>query len=203
MPTPYCVGLTGSMASGKSTVAQGFADLQVPIVNADAIAKALSAPDQAAYTSIVDHFGQAVLNPDQTLNRLRMRELIFTNPSERLWLEGLLHPLIRQSIEQAVQNITAPYCVVEIPLLKDKKSYPYLNRVLLVKAQPEQQRTRLVTRDQVSEDQALLALSQQIDVETYQSLADDVIVNEGSVEQLRQQVQHWHQTYLTAARHEP
>lgn len=118
----YCVGLTGGIASGKSLAAEVFSELGIDIVNADNISRALTLKGQDAYTQIVAHFGSKILNEHNELNRKALRAIIFSDPKERTWLEQLLHPLIRQKIKEQVELSTTPYCIVEIPLLIDKKT---------------------------------------------------------------------------------
>lgn len=196
----YCIGLTGSVASGKSTVAAMFAKLGTDVISADHIARALVMRDQPALEEIVSHFGKSVLLPDGELNRRYLRELIVRNTSERLWLENLLHPLIRQHIRQEINHCTSPYCVIEIPLLTGKADYPYLNRVLLVTADPEQQVKRLEARDHCSREHAIALLKTSEAVEDQRrTIADDIIHNNGSSEDLQEKVSQLHTRYLQTA----
>lgn len=130
----YCVGLTGNIATGKSTVATIFKQLEIEVISADCIAKQLTTKGQAAYTEIAAHFGSEILAADGQLNRRSLREIIFADKNERLWLENLLHPLIRKGIEEQISLCKSAYCVIEIPLLVDKVNYPYLNKILLIAA---------------------------------------------------------------------
>lgn len=196
----FCVGLTGSIASGKSTVAEVFAQLNVPIINADKIAKELTAKGQPALQAIVTHYGQELLTTEGELNRRALREIIFTNSQERSWLEHLLHPLIRQAIKEQVASCTSIYCVVEIPLLVDKTLYPYIDRILLVTAPVETQITRIMQRDQCTKEQALTAIATQPDLKVRLQNADDLLINNVEVEQLKNQVMDLHQKYLLLAR---
>ena len=127
----FCIALTGTIASGKSTVAQMFAKYSIPVISADAIAKEITRKDAVCYHPIINYFGTSVLIPETgELDRKRLRTLIFADPKKRVWLESLMHPLIRTIIEQRVLMAESPYCVVEIPLLLDRKLYPYIQRVL-------------------------------------------------------------------------
>lgn len=190
----FCVGLTGSIASGKSTVASFFAKLGIDVIYADLIAKKMTQQEYPAFQKIVDHFGQEILTHSGELNRRKLRSIIFNNAAERQWLETLLHPLIRQQILIELNKCTSPYCIIEIPLLADKTAYPYLKRVLLVKAEPAQQITRLVIRDGCTREEALIMLANH---ETRKNtFADDIIMNFGDMEQLEQEVFALHQQYL-------
>lgn len=198
----YCVGLTGNIASGKSTVASQFANLGIDVISADLIAKKLTAIGQPAFKQIVKHFQPTVLTPTGELNRRHLRELIFNSDEDRLWLETLLHPLIREQIQHEISHCHTPYCLIEIPLLTDKSSYPYLNRVLLVLAKHEQQIARLNWRDGSSREQSLAILKTQANETTLRMLADDVLMNDGSLEALQAQIIQLNHQYLSIARAE-
>jgi dephospho-CoA kinase len=125
--------------------------------------------------------------------------LIFSQEQERLWLEQLLHPLIRQQIEKRIKTTTSPYCLIEIPLMPARCNYPYLNRVLLVQANTEQQIARFITRDKGSKEDALAILAIQAQAHKLRALADDVLMNTGSLEQLQRKVLALHEEYLKNA----
>ena len=195
----YCVGLTGNLASGKSTVASYFAKLGVDVINADDIAKKLTTSKQHAYYQIISHFGDSVLTATGELNRQYLRQLIFSNSQERLWLEGLLHPLIRKQIAQRIEQVKSPYCIIEIPLLLDRSHYPYLNQVLLIQAEAEQQIMRFMARDNSSREVALAILATQADKNKQRALADDILINTGSLAELQSTVRMLHKKYLDYA----
>lgn len=196
----FCVGLTGSIASGKSTVASYFEKLGIDIINADHIAKALVQYGEPALQEIVNYFGTTVLMPNGELNRALLREWIAHNSDQRTWLENLLHPLIREQIKASIQQCKSPYCIIEIPLLTDKTPYPYLNRILLVQADPEIQINRLMARDKNSRQQALAMLATTKAVEDKRrAIADDALMNLGSVEELHNKVATLHTLYLREA----
>ncbi len=195
----YCVGLTGDIASGKSTIAELFSELGIQVIYADKISKALTAKDQEAYTQILAHYGTEILNDDGTLNRRKLRSIIFSDAKERLWLEQLLHPLIRQKIKEQVDSCITPYCVVEIPLLINKEKYPYINRILLVNAPLETQIARVIQRDQCTQEQALAILAAQPDLNLRLKEADDVLVNNLGFNELKITVNDLHHNYLQKA----
>lgn len=192
----YCVGLTGNIASGKSTVADCFFTLGIEVISADRIAKQLTSKTQPALQDIIQHFGSRVLKSTGELDRRFLRELIFKNASERLWLENYLHPLIRNKIELLIPAAQSPYCLIEIPLLTDRSHYPYLNRVLLVQAEKKQYIERLTARDSCSQEDALAILNTQANTQTLVKLADDILLNNGPLEQLSNKVMRLHQQYL-------
>jgi dephospho-CoA kinase len=195
----YCVGLTGNIASGKSTIAELFSELGIQVIYADKISKALTAKDQEAYKQILAHYGTEILNDDGTLNRRKLRSIIFSDAKERLWLEQLLHPLIRQKIKEQVGSCITPYCIIEIPLLIDKEKYPYINRILLVNAPLETQIARVIQRDQCTQEQALAILAAQPDLNLRLKEADDVLVNNLGFNELKITVNDLHHNYLQKA----
>ncbi len=193
----YCVGLTGTIASGKSTVAALFEKLGIEVINADHIAKALVNRGEPALQQLVNYFGKAVLTVDGDLNRRLLRDLIVNDVKGRLWLEALLHPFIRKQIQHDMGLCKGPYCVIEIPLLTNRTDYPYLNRVLLVTAESEKQIARLMTRDHCSREDACAMLeTTRADEHKRQAIADDVLVNDGTVDGLQDKVAVLHTKYL-------
>lgn len=193
----YCVGLTGNIASGKSSVIQYFKELGVAVIVADEIARQVTLPGQPALLQIKEHFGDEILDEHGRLHRSALRDIIFRNSLERKWLEQLLHPLIRQAIRAQIAALSnTPYCIIEIPLLLNRTDYPYLKRVLLVTADREIQIARVMTRDHCTRLQAEAILAVQPDEQTRLLLADDVILNNGSLKQLREQVINLHACYL-------
>lgn len=193
----YCVAITGSIASGKSTVAARFKTLGVDVIKADDVAKHLTTTDKPAFNQIVKHFGRSILDKNGDLNRPRLRELIIAESCERSWLENLLHPLIRTEIINQVNQSTTPYCVIEIPLLRSKRDYPYLNRILLVSlASEEEQCLRLIKRDKHTPDEALALLKTQPTHQEYLAIADDQLINDGTLTELYEKVDVLHKFYL-------
>ena len=183
-----CIGLMGQIASGKSTVAAYFKELGVNVISADEIARELTAKNSLAFKSILEHFGESIKTANDDLDRKKLRTLIFKNKEQRLWLENLLHPLIRNEIETRTKAVTSQYCIIEIPLLNDRNDYPYLQRVLLIEADKELQLARCIKRDHCTEAEASAILSTQSDIKTQRSIASDVLVNNGSLCQLKEKV---------------
>lgn len=176
------------MASGKSTVASFFKQLGATVISADHIAKELTMPGKPAFQCIVEHFGQTILSPTGELNRRRLRQLIFEDAHERRWLEQCLHPRIRKEIEARISQVQSPYCIIEIPLLTQKADYPYLDRVLLVQADEKQRISRIIARDHHSEAEARAMLATQLEDEQQTALADDILINTGSLTDLQEKI---------------
>ncbi len=193
----YCVGLTGTIASGKSAALTYFKTLGIDTLSADDIAKQLTRKDSPALTQICLHFGNKILTEKGDLNRRQLRNHIMNHPADRLWLENLLHPLIRQHIELNISQCLEPYCVIEIPLLNDRKTFPYLNRVLLITSEPQQQIDRLMARDNCSKTEALSLLEHQKSNNNHATVADDILFNNGSIETFHNELNALHHRYLS------
>lgn len=192
----YCIGLTGNIASGKTTVARMFAQLGVSVLSADEVSRQLMQKDTPAYKEIILRFGSEVLNPLGDLNRRRLREIIFSQPEEKIWLEQLLHPMIRQQLAQQVALCTTRYCIVEIPLSIDKKNYPYINRILLVTCPQDVQIKRIIARDHCTEPQALAIIKAQPSLNQRLENADDYLLNDAGPQELQKKVKQLHIKYL-------
>ncbi len=195
----YRVGLTGGIASGKSTVADLFAMQGVPVIDTDLIAREVVAPGTPGLAAVVVAFGQDVLQPDGTLDRRRLRALAFATTARRLELEAILHPRIRSRMEELCRSSGGPYQLLVIPLLLESGLATRVDRVLVVDCSETIQRTRLMVRDGESEAGAHRLLSTQLDRATRLSRADDVVVNAGSRDELKRQVRELHAIYLQCA----
>ncbi len=191
------IGLTGGIGSGKSTVAKLFEDLGVTIIDADIITRDLTCKDQPALKEIVKHFGLDILTKDRTLDRAKLRKIIFERVEEKDWLEKLLHPLVRTEMFNQALNATSSYCIAVIPLLLETEKNPLINRILVVDAPEELQLARAKTRDQASHDEITAIIKTQLNRQSRLSHADDVIDNSGTLESLKDQVQELHQKYLS------
>jgi len=196
---PYRVALTGGIASGKSTVADLFAALGVPVIDTDVIARQVVEPGQPALAKISATFGPDVLDADGRLDRRRMRERIFADPDAKRRLEAILHPAIRAEMERQSMAAQGPYQVLVIPLLTEGGRRDHVDRVLLVDVPEELQIQRLMMRDGVSHEQAQASLNAQATRAQRLALADDVIRNTGRVDGLREQVAELHGKYLRLA----
>ena len=192
----YVIGLTGGIGSGKSTVSAFFKTLGVPVINADSIAKTLTAPHMPAYQVIFTHCGASILDRKGYIQRKKLRDIIFDSPLERVWLEEVLHPLIAKEIEKALHGIKAPYCIIEIPLLNPGNRYHFIDRVLVVDLEPTLQIDRLMKRDKTTRTQIQKIINAQITRDARLDFADDVIDNTSDPETLFIKVKTLHQRYL-------
>jgi len=191
------VGLTGGIGSGKSAVANLFAEFGAEVVDTDAIAHALTAPDGAAIPAIHQRFGAAFIAADGSLDRGRMRNHVFVRPDARQLLESILHPMIRTEADRRIEVSTAPYVVVVVPLLIESGGYlDRVNRILVVDCLPDTQVARVMKRSGLTKEEAERILAAQTTRTARLAAADDVIDNEGPIERLRPQVERLHRTYL-------
>ena len=193
----YTVGVTGGIGSGKSTVADLFAELGIVVVDADVIAREVVAPGELVLDSIGAYFGWEVITKDGHLDRALMRERVFENSASRHWLEALLHPLIRERMTEECQNARSAYCLLVVPLLVEHRLTDLCQRVLVVDASREVQIARSTHRDQNNEAQIEAIMATQASREQRLAAADDVLDNNDcSLEQLRAAVLQLHTQYL-------
>ena len=197
------IGLTGGIASGKSTVARRFVELGVPVIDADEAARTVVAPGTPGLAQVVQRFGSGVIDGNGTLDRRALRNLIFDDPTSRRDLEALLHPLIRASMERSADAVGGPYLVMAIPLLIEGGSRDRVDRVLVVDTDENIQLQRVLSRDGGSLEQARAILASQASRADRLAAADDVLLNTGSVTELRQAIDRLHERYLLLAEKRP
>ena len=197
----FIVGLTGGIGSGKSTIAQHFVALGIMCIDADLTAREIVQPGEPALDAISQHFGEAILLADGSLDRLKLREEIFAKPSAREWLNQLLHPLIRQRMLQQCQQANSPYCILMVPLLFENNLQSLVQRTLVIDVDEATQIRRTMQRDKTTEEQVKAIIATQCLRQQRLTLADDVIVNTDDVtsEQRQSRVISLHQTYLLLA----
>jgi len=191
------IGLTGGVASGKSTVATRFMELGVPVIDADEVARAVVEPGRPGFTEVLKSFGTGVLAANGELDRRVLRGLIFAEPHRRRDLEAILHPLIRAEMERRVA--VGAYVVMAIPLLVEGGSRDRVDRILVVDVDEAVQLARLMARDGDTLEQARAILAAQASRTDRLKAAHDILVNAGTVPELREAVDHLHQRYLSLA----
>ena len=193
----FVIGLTGGIASGKTTVANLFKQqFKIDIVDADIVAREVVEPGTHGLNAIIEHFGTDIVRDDQTLDRAKLREKIFSNPEEKAWVNGLLHPMIREKMLEDLEQVTSDYALLVVPLLVENKLDSLCDRVLVVDVEPQTQISRTVKRDNVSEEQAKAILASQASREQRLALADDVIKNNPDDPDLLLQITDLHEKYL-------
>ena len=185
------VGLTGGIASGKSTVAKILERLGAAVINADALSREVVEPGKEAWREIIDAFGAGILQPDQTLDRQKLRTVIFNDRDGRKKLEAIIHPRVRALAEERIrEHAVAGYSIIvyEVPLLFEGNLHEWLRPVILVACNVDTQRARLQERDQLTQTEAQKHIDAQMSLEEKRRLADYVIENDGSLANLEQQV---------------
>jgi dephospho-CoA kinase len=204
MTRPLRIGLTGGIASGKSTVTQRFAELGVPIIDADVASRKVVEPGKPGLAQVVQRFGAGVLDATGNLDRRALRDLIFKDSSLRQALDAILHPLIRAEMEREAAEAKGPYVVLAIPLLVEGGgAAKRVDRVLVVDVDEALQIQRLQARDGSSAEQARAILDSQASRGARLAAADDVLVNTGTVAELCQAVDRLHAQYLHLAQAPP
>ncbi|WP_374244146.1 dephospho-CoA kinase [Zoogloea sp.] len=198
--SPYVVGLTGGIGSGKSAAAAVFHELGAAIVDTDLIAHRLTAPGGAAMAAIEAAFGAGVVADDGALNRPAMRALAFEDSAARKRLEAILHPMIRDESERQCRAATAPYAILAVPLLIESGAYrERVARLCVVDCPEDVQVARVMARSGLDARQVRAIMAAQASRATRLAAADDVVDNAGSLEALRTQVARLHRDYLARA----
>ncbi|MGZ8189650.1 MAG: dephospho-CoA kinase [Methylococcaceae bacterium] len=195
------IGLTGGIGCGKSTVANVFAQLNVPIVDADQIARRLVEKGQPALALIQQEFGTAILNPDESLDRKRLREIVFSETEKRQKLENILHPLVYQAIQTELEQLNAPYCIICIPLLFETEMTGFVDRVLVIDCPVETQMARVRARDNMAWERIQSIIDSQVSRDFRTRHADDLIDNSETGGRLAEQVKRLHNLYLSISTH--
>jgi len=196
----FRIGLTGGIASGKSTVAGLFAALGIPIIDTDQIARDVVAPGEPLLAQLADRFGNGIIAADGTLDRPALRKVVFENPAARTDLEALLHPAIYTTMRARSAAARGAYQIIAIPLLVEKQRQNDVERVLVVDCDEAQQIRRLQARDGSTLEQAHAILQAQATRPQRLALAHDVITNDGHLANIRDQVAALHARYLEFAR---
>ncbi|MFQ2255048.1 dephospho-CoA kinase [Aeromonas sp. DNRA1] len=196
----YVVAITGGIGSGKTTVANQFAELGIEVVDADIIAREVVEPGTPALAAIATHFGPEFITPDGQLDRRRLRERVFTDPQAKGWLNALLHPLIRTEMQRQCAAARSPYCLLVVPLLVENRLTALANRVLVIDVDEATQIERTCRRDGVSHEQAQAILAAQASRAERLAAADDVLDNQnGTPEAIKSRILALHETYLAFA----
>ena len=201
----WIVGLTGGIGSGKTQVSNAFEALGVPVIDTDLISHAITAPNGLAIPVIREIFGADLIDPSGRLDRDKMRKLVFMDAEARRKLEAILHPLIANvSMASIAQHTDAPYVVLVVPLLAESPQWlSRCDRVLVIDCELETQISRVMARSNLTREQVLAIIATQASREERKAIANEVIVNESSLEALTQQVRKLHDFYLTMAKQSP
>ena len=195
----FVVGLTGGIGSGKTIASDRFEELGVKVVDADIASRVVVEIGKPALSSIEGEFGSDVISDDGSLNRAKLREIIFKDDEAKSWLESLLHPLIGQHILDEIASATSRYVILVSPLLFETTQFQMCNRTLLIDVPKDIQILRTAKRDKVPESQVEKIIASQMDRDQKISKADDVIVNDGEIVDLISKIDKIHQRYIELA----
>lgn len=198
MSSQLVVGLTGGIGSGKSAVCREFECHAVPIVDADIVAREVVAPGSSGLAEVVAAFGAEILSSGN-IDRGKLRQIVFTDDTKRAALESILHPKIRERIENQLAALDAPYSILCVPLLIEKGGYQNVDRILLVDCPTEIQINRVMERDNLTREQVDAIMRSQATRDERLRAADDVIENSDRIEALRGRVQELHAQYMAIA----
>ena len=190
------IGLTGGIGSGKSAAGIEFEKLGITVIDADEIAQKASLKNSKAYKEIVEYFGASILDNSQNIDRRKLRNIVFNDDEQKKKLEQILHPAIREDISFAISNSKSPYTIIMVPLIYETNSKDNYNRILVIDCDEDIQISRAVTRDEASEEDIKKIINSQATKKERLSIADDVISNNSSIEELSEKVLHLHKNYL-------
>tara|TARA_B100000029_G_scaffold498825_1_gene568227 strand:+ start:38 stop:652 length:615 start_codon:yes stop_codon:yes gene_type:complete len=196
MTSTFTIALTGGIGSGKSVVASLFEDLNVPIIDSDKISKNITLPAGICFKKIVREFGEKILTKKGEINRNKLRKIIFNNDKNRIKLENILHPVIFKNINSEISLINHPYSIVIIPLLIETESTQQFDRVLLVDTPEKLQLERIIKRDKISPELLKKIINTQATREERLKYADDIIVNDSKIINLKNSIRALHEKYL-------
>jgi len=195
----FIIGLTGGIGSGKSAATNYFQKLGVTIVDADIAARIVVEPNTPGLIEIEKYFDSSILQTDGSLDRAKLRSLIFSDDNKRQWLESLLHPLIAEEIQQQLKDSTSAYTILVSPLLLETQQHQWANRILLIDVSVELQISRTTSRDNNTTEQVKSIIKVQMPREDKQAKADDIALNDKDLNHLHTEITTLHKKYLKLA----
>ena len=191
------IGLTGGIGSGKTLISDHFAELGVPIIDTDVIARQIVEPNQPALAALVNKFGEQIIDSDGSLDRDSLRHIAFSSPENKQALDAITHPAIREETIKQVSAVTYPYCVVVIPLLTADSAFAgFLHRIITVSTETETRIQRVMQRNSFTREQVLRVLKTQLTDEQREAFADDIVDNNGSKQAAIDQTNELHRKFL-------
>jgi len=195
----FIIGLTGGIGSGKTAASNYFFSKGITVVDADLVSRIVVEPGRPALTEIAQHFGNTLINKEGALDRTALRKIVFDKPNERLWLEALLHPLIAKEIQKQLQDSKSPYTILVSPILFESGQNLYTQRTLVIDAPENLQISRTSVRDNTDAASVKSIMKVQTERAIRTAKANDVIINDGTLEDLHKKIDVLHETYLKMA----
>lgn len=189
------IGVTGGIGSGKTTIANLFAKLGVPVIDADEIARTLLEPGKETYNKVVARFGDNILQADKSINRSELRELVFTDKDNKKLLENILHPEVHKQIVNEISKLQSAYCIIVVPLLIEADFLDLVDRVLVIDADESVRITRVMERNGMARQDIENIINSQSSNQEKLKIADDVIDNNDDKTAIAQQVNELHKKY--------
>ena len=196
MPPVLTIALTGGIGSGKTSIASIFKSLGVPIIDSDTISKEIILPGKPCFKDIVNEFGEEILTNKGTIDRYKLRDIIFNNDKARIKLENIIHPVVFKNIDTEISLINYPYCLVIIALLIETKSTERFDRILVIDALESLQFERIVKRDDISPILIKKIIKTQAKRKERLRYANDIIVNNDKIINLNKSINTLHKKYL-------
>jgi len=196
------IGLTGGIGSGKSAVSKLFSELGVPVIDTDLISRQVVEPGQPALQQICQAFGDEILSASGELDRTKLKNIVFATPAKRKHLEAILHPIIKNEMLHQASLLDTAYCIFAIPLLIEANQTDLVDRILVIDAPDELRRQRIKQRDQLQDQQINEIFAAQLSRQTRLDHADDIIINDSDLDQLRTQVIDLNHRYTKMAKQE-
>lgn len=195
------VGLTGGIGSGKSAAANFFIELGVDLIDADDLAKNVLNKNSKGYKLFINEFGEQYLDNDKNIDRDLLRKTIFNDSDKKNKLENIIHPQVRSGIEEFIKSSKSDYCIVVVPLIYETRSSSYYDRILVIDCDEEIQINRSAIRDNTENKEIKKIISKQASREERLSIADDVILNNRTLDSLKEEVIKLHKKYIKMLNH--
>ena len=192
----FNVGLTGGVASGKTTATKFFSKKGIDVIDADEISRSLQSEGTSGYQEIVKKFGNKILNIDKSINRKTLREIAFKEPEQKKWLEGLMHPMIRDEVIKQFEEVKSVWAIYSAPLWSNKNIF---KRTLVIDAPKDVQLQRIIARDNCTKEVAEQVIAQQISSTERNCYATDLIVNDGSLKDFENKIEFYFELYNNLA----
>lgn len=190
------IGVTGGIGSGKTTTASFFQDLGIETINADEVCRTIVQDNSKVFNQIVEHFGDKILTNNNELNRAKLREIIFSNNNERVWIENLLHPIVNKEMLQTAKNLSAPYCIIDSPLIIESNFHLLVDKLIVIDCNEDKQIERIMKRNNFSKKEVQKIIDAQLTRDKRLQYADFVITNNDSLANLKSRVEIMHHKLL-------